>query len=126
MYFFLLYHCCCCCCNRGDTLMCQNLLRTRKLCQSPTPGHFCNSGNFHGASPRCFPYTTVCQLTQPVEGYTALDTALELCLQSGTGKLIPLLPDAGTSACTRTPHKQMGFSKTSPIATQVLQHKCNQ
>ena len=49
-----------------------------KLCQFPLPGHCCNSGIIHGTSPRCFPYTTVCQLTQPVVGYTAWDTALEL------------------------------------------------
>ena len=29
--------CCCCCCNRRDTLMCQDGLQTRKLCQSPIP-----------------------------------------------------------------------------------------
>ena len=34
-----------------------------KLCQSPLPGHCCNSGIIRGTSPRCFPYTTVCQLT---------------------------------------------------------------
>ena len=66
-----------------------------KQCQSPLPGHCCNSGIFHGASPRCFPYTTVSQLTQPVVGYR--DTALEL------GLLIPLLLDAGTSSCTSCP-----------------------
>ena len=31
------------------------------------------------------------------------DTALEFGLPSGTGKLIPLLLDAGTSSCTRLP-----------------------
>ena len=31
------------------------------------------------------------------------DTALEFGLPSGTGKLIPLLLDAGTSRCTRLP-----------------------
>ena len=66
-------------------------------------GHCCNSGIFHAASPRCFPYTTACQLTQPVVGYTARDTALEFGPPSGTGKLIPLLLDAGTSRCTRFP-----------------------
>ena len=69
-----------------------------KLCQSLLPSHCCNSGIFHGASPRCFPYTTECQLTQPVVGYTVRDTALELGLPSGTGKLIQLLLDAGTSS----------------------------
>ena len=44
-------------CNRDDTLVCQDGLRTRKLCQSPMPGHCCNSRIFCGASPRCFPYT---------------------------------------------------------------------
>ena len=72
-----------------------------KLCQSPLPGHCCNSRIIHGASPRPFPYITVCKLTQPVLGYTALDTALELGLRSDTGKLIPLLLDTGTSSCTR-------------------------
>ena len=66
-------------------------------------GHCRNSGIFHAASPRCFPYTTACQLTQPVVGYTALDTALEFGPPSGTGMLIPLLLYAGTSRCTRFP-----------------------
>ena len=52
---------------------------------------------FHDASPKCFPYNTVCQLTPPVVGYTAQDTALEFGLLSGTRKLIQLLLDAGTS-----------------------------
>ena len=42
------------------------------------PGHCCNSGIFWATTPRCFPYTTACQLTQPVLGYTAQDTALAL------------------------------------------------
>ena len=79
-----------------------------KLFQSPLPGHCCNSGIFHGASSRCFPYTTVCQLTQSVVGYTARDTVLELGPPSGTGKLIPLLLDAGTSRCTRIPQQADG------------------
>ena len=66
------------------------------------------------------------KFTQPVDGYTAQDAALELGLQSGTEKLIPLLLDADTPRCTRNPHKQMGFSHTSPMTTQVLQHKCDQ
>ena len=37
--------------------MCQDGLRTRKLCQSPMPDHYSNSGIIRGASPRCFPYT---------------------------------------------------------------------
>ena len=37
--------------------MCQDGLRTRKLCQSPMPDHCCNSGIFRGTSPRCFLYT---------------------------------------------------------------------
>ena len=72
------------------------------LCQSPLPGHCCNSGNIRGTGPRCFPYTTVCQLTQPVVGYTVQDKVLELGLPSGTGKLIPLLLDVGTSKCTKS------------------------
>ena len=38
-----------------------------KLCQSPLPGHCCNSGIIRGTSPRCFPYTTVCQLTHQLQ-----------------------------------------------------------
>ena len=64
---------------------------------------------FQAASPRCFPYTTACQLTQPVVGYTARDTALEFGPPSGTGKLIPLLLDAGTSRCTRSPQQADGI-----------------
>jgi len=52
----------------------------------PNPNHCCNSGMFHGASPRCFPYTTVCQL-----------------------KVIPLLLDAGTSSFTRIPQQADGI-----------------
>ena len=80
-----------------------------KLCQSPLPGHCCNSRIFHGASPRCFPYNTVCHLTQPVIGSTARDMALELGLPSGTGELIPLLLDSGTSRCTRSPQQADGI-----------------
>ena len=102
--------CCCCCCLTDATLLqCQDGLRTRKLCQSPIAGHCCNSGMFHAASPRCFPYTTACQLTQPVVGYTAWDTALEFGPPSGTGKLIPLLRDAGTSSCNRLPQPTDGI-----------------
>ena len=85
-------------CNRGDTFMCQDGLRTRKLCQSPMPGHCCNSGIFRGASPRYFPYTITWK-----SQHVMRDTALEFGLPSGTGKLIPLLLDAGTSSCTRLP-----------------------
>ena len=35
--------------------------------------------------------------------YVVRDMALELGPPSGTGKLIPLLLDAGTSSCTRLP-----------------------
>ena len=52
--------------------------------------------------------------------------ALEFGPPSGTGKLIPLLLDAGTSSCTRLPRQQMGFSHTSYTATHVLQHRCDQ
>ena len=90
-----------------------------KLCQSPLPGHCCNSGIFHGASPRCFPYTTVCQLTQPVVGYTARDTALELGPPSGTRKLIPLLLDAGTSRCTRS------FQQADGITLRLIVVQCH-
>ena len=41
------------------------------------PSHCCNKGIFQADSPRCFPYTIACQLTQPVVGYTAWDTALK-------------------------------------------------
>ena len=37
------------------------------------------------------------------------DTALELGPPSGTGKLIPLLLDAGTSSCTRLPPRTDGI-----------------
>ena len=80
------------------------LLKMCLLVQAPT------GLKFRAASPTCFPYTTACQLTQPVVGYTVRDMALELGLQSGTGKLIPLLLDAGTSRCTRISRQQMGNS----------------
>ena len=113
-------------CNRGDTLKCQDRLRTIKLGQSPIPGHCCNSRIFRGASPRCFPYTTACLLTQPVVGYTARDTALEFGPSSSTWKLIPLLLDVDISRCTRSPRKQMGFSHTSLMARHILQYRCDQ
>ena len=56
-----------------------------KLWQSPLPVQCCNSGVFHGASPRCFPYTTVCQLTQPFVGSTARDTVWNLVRQAALG-----------------------------------------
>ena len=88
-------------CNRGDSFMSQDGLRTRKLCQSPMPDHCCNSGIIRGASPRCFPYTITRLLLK--SQHVMRDTALELGPPSGTGKLIPLLLDAGTSSCTRLP-----------------------
>ena len=60
------------------TILCLDKLHARELSHSPLSGHCCNSGGFHGASLRCFPYTTACQLTQPVVGYIAPDMALEL------------------------------------------------
>ena len=75
--------------------MSQDGLRTRKLCQSPMPDHCCNSGIIRGASPRCFPYTITRLLLK--SQHVMRDTALEFGLPSGTGKLIPLLLDAGTS-----------------------------
>ena len=88
-------------CNRGDSFMSQDGLRTRKLCQSPMPDHCCNSGIIRGASPRCFPYTITRLLLK--SQHVMRDTALEFGPPSGTGKLIPLLLDAGTSSCTRLP-----------------------
>ena len=88
-------------CNRGDSFMSQDGLRTRKLCQSPMPDHCCNSGIIRGASPRCFPYTITWLLLK--SQHVMRDTALEFGPPSGTGKLIPLLLDAGTSSCTRLP-----------------------
>ena len=90
-------------CNRRDTIAVSRLALNKEAMPIANAGHCCNSGIFHAASPRCFPYTTACQLTQPVVGYTARDTALEFGPPSGTGKLIPLLLDAGTSSCTRLP-----------------------
>ena len=57
-------------------------------------------------SPRCFHYTTTClRVRQSPKGkdYVVWDMALELGLPSGTGKLIQLLLDTGTSNCTRFP-----------------------
>ena len=85
-------------CNRGDSFMSQDGLRTRKQCQSPMPEHCCNSGIIRSASPRCFPYTITLK-----SQHVMRDTALEFGPPSGTGKLIPLLLDAGTSSCTRLP-----------------------
>ena len=93
--------CCLFVCNRGDSFMSQDGLRTRKLCQSPMPDHCCNSGIIRGASPRCFPYTITRLLLK--SQHVMRDTALEFGPPSGTGKLIPLLLDAGTSRCTRLP-----------------------
>ena len=83
------------------TVNCQDGLRTRKLCQSPMPDHCCNSRIIRGASPRCFLYTITRLLLR--SQHVMRDTALEFGPPSGTGKLIPLLLDAGTSRCTRLP-----------------------
>ena len=88
-------------CNRGDSFMSQDGLQTRKLCQSPMPDHCCNSGIIRGASPRCFPYTITRLLLK--SQHVMRDTALDFGPPSGTGKLIPLLLDVGTSSCTRLP-----------------------
>ena len=90
--------------------MSQDGLRTRKLCQSPMPDHCCNSGIIRGASPRCFPYT-ITQLLLKSQ-HVMRDTALEFGLPSGTGKLIQLLLDAGTSSCTRLPPPTDGIFPT--------------
>ena len=110
--------------------MSQDGLRTRKLCQSPMPDHCCNSGIIRGASPRCFPYTITRLLLK--SQHVMRDSALELGPPSGTGKLIPLLLDAGTSRCTRSPLQADGIFPAgksdfpTPMATQVLQHKFDQ
>ena len=54
------------------------------------------------------------------------DSALEFGPPSGTGKLIPLLLDMGTSRCTRSPQKADGIFPHLTHATQVLQHRCDQ
>ena len=48
--------------NKRGHFSCQDGLWTRELCQSQIPIHCCNSQMFHGSSPRCYPYTTICQL----------------------------------------------------------------
>ena len=90
-------------CNWRDTIAVSRLAPNKEAMPIANAGHCCNSRIFHAASTRCFPYTTACQLTQPIVGYTARDTVLNFGPPSGTGKLIPLLLDAGTSSCTRFP-----------------------
>ena len=79
--------------------MSQDGLRTRKLCQSPMPITAVTAESF--AAPVLDVFLT------PVHGlknqHVMRDTALEFGPPSGTGKLIPLLLDAGTSRCTRLP-----------------------
>ena len=94
-------------------LQCQDPLRTRELCQLSIVGHCCNSGILRATSPRCFPYTTACQLTQPVVSNTARDMALELGPPSGTWKLILLLLDAGTSRWDCQTRHPQGFPASS-------------
>ena len=47
-----------------------------------------------------------------LKGTVMRDTALEFGPPSGTGKLIPLLLDAGTSSCTRLPPPTDGIFPT--------------
>ena len=79
--------------------MSQYGLRTRKLCQSPMPITAVTAESF--AAPVLDVFLT------PLHGlksqHVMRDTALEFGPPSGTGKLIPLLLDAGTSSCTRLP-----------------------
>ena len=75
--------------------MCQDGLRTRKLCQvtATTAESF--------AAPVLDVFLT------PLHGlksqHVMRDTAMEFGPPSGTGKLIPVLLDMGTSSCTRLP-----------------------
>ena len=79
--------------------MIQDGLRTRKLCQFPMPITAVTAESF--TAPVLDVYLT------PLHGlksqHVMQDTALEFGPSSGTGKLIPLLLDAGTSSCTRLP-----------------------
>ena len=80
-------------------------------------------------SPRCFPYTTTClRVRQSPKGkdYVVRDTVLELGPPSGPGKLIHYCWTRTLLEVLEAPGKQMGFSHTSPMATQVLQHRCDQ
>ena len=54
------------------------------------------------------------------------DMAVELSLLISTEKWIPQLLDVDTSRYIRYPCKQMRFSHTAPMATHVLQGKCDQ
>ena len=87
-------------CNRGDRGVSRRA-PNKEAMPIPYARHCCNSGIFCGASPRCFPYTITRLLLK--SQHVMRDTALELGPPSGTGKLIPLLLDAGTSRCTRLP-----------------------
>ena len=78
-------------------------------------------------SPRCFPYTITRLLLK--SQHVMRDTALELGPPSGTGKLIPLLLDAGTSRCTRLPppadgifpHLTHGHTSFTGVTNELVQ-----
>ena len=81
--------------------MSQDGLRIRKLCQSPMPITAATAESFAAPVLDVFltPFTWLLLKSQHV----MWDTALEFGPPSGTGKLIPLLLDVGTSSCTRLP-----------------------
>ena len=88
--------------------MSQDELRTRKLCQSPMP--------ITAVTAESFTALVLDVFLTPLHGlknqHVMRDTALEFGLPSGTGKLIPLLLDEGTSSCTRLP----------PLTDGIFQH----
>ena len=79
--------------------MCQDGLKTRKLSQSPNQVTAITVESFAVPVLDVF----LIHLQGLKSQHVMQDTALEFCLPSGTGKLIPLLLDAGTSSCTRLP-----------------------
>ena len=62
----------------------------------------------------------------PVVGYTARDTVWNLVRRAALGSWSHYCWTRALLDALGYPHQQMGFSHTSPMATQVLQHRCDQ
>ena len=62
----------------------------------------------------------------PVVGYTARDTVWNLVRRAALGSWSHYCWTRALLDALGYPRQQMGFSHTSPMATQVLQHRCDQ
>ena len=110
--------------NRQDTIAVSRTALNKEA--MPIAGHCCNSRIFQAANPRYFPYTTACQLTQPVVGYTAHTGHWNLVCRAALGSWSHYCWMWALLDTLVAPSKQIGFAHTSIMSTQVLHHKCDQ